>query len=551
MAGARVTVSNGRLVIVCTGGGAARRYTAPASFSVTAESTRAQITTAITGAKNWAIGAVTRDADADAIDSMSISREVGRVYRQLHPAARAERPAAPRRRRAAPRRETPRREAPRGRASSPTARAALRPTITAAWIQTQLRGTSGGARAAGNACNALHANREFVGRFLNTAANRTAVTVTMFNALYQMSRFRTFLSVTAGREGGDYARLQAYMADPARSSTMPAGAPAAMVRAAAAFTRVYLLEFEATRDVYRAYMQEVQQLPDLSGRLGNDQRLRSYRTSDLDADTVTAAGLYLRRWYLEHPRRGRATARARISAWSAPTVRSATGTAAAPADPQAALRAFAQREWANLATELYNAARSGRPAAIGTLMRNLPQGQTSLESALTSLRRTDIRQAFDRMFNDFLHSDAGFRAFCEGRREFRRVAGARGRATRLRSRSSAADRALIARAVQSFVNFTAGRSDGEQYSRLNRDLRILYRQVLSIERDDLDVNGTMDLRTLAAMSVLTWRRGNQTAAVGHWARSIPNVTIPSATTPSTTPAVPESGQEGRRRVIRY
>jgi hypothetical protein len=511
---------------------------------------QAQIQSAISGAKNWAIGAVSRDADADAIDGMSASREAGRVYRQLHPETRAERPAQPRRRRAAPRREAPRREAPRRRAAPSEERRAPRPTITAEWIRTRLRGTSEGGRAAVNACDALHSNREFVGQFLGTGASRTAVTLAIFNELYRIGRFRTFLSVTAGREGGDYARLQAYMTEPSRGNTMPSGAPAAMVRAAAAFTRLYLFEFEATRDVYLAYMREAMQLPELRSRIGNDQRLRAYRTTDMDADTLTAAGLYLRRWYLEHPRRGRATARARIPAWSAPQPISAAA-AATPADPQAALRAFATREWANLATELYNAARQGRPAAIGTLMRNLPDGQSSLESALTALRRNDIRQAFDRTFNDFLHGDRAFQAFCESRSEFRRVAGARGRATRLTSRSSTADRALVARAVQSFVNFTMGRSDGEQYQRLSRDLRLLYRQVLSIERDDLEVNGTIDLRTLAAVSVLTWRRSNRSAAVGHWARDIPNVTIPSATPPTTTPAVPESGQEGRRRVIRY
>jgi hypothetical protein len=102
--------------------------------------------------------------------------------------------------------------------------------------------------------------------------------------------------------------------------------------------------------------------------------------------------------------------------------------------------------------------------------------------------------------------------------------------------------------VQSFLNFTAQRTDGQVYSRLGQDLGIMHRNVLGEQRDSLDVNGTVDARTLLAIGVYSWRMANRGTAPGEWARSIPRVTLPT-----TAPAQPSRTEEGeqRRRVLHY
>jgi hypothetical protein len=397
------------------------------------------------------------------------------------------------------------------------------------------------------------------------SAHQKAATIVVFNALHQIPRFRLYLSSQAATNP-QFSTLQSFLTDPSNSSgTLSRRASADVIRAADTYTRHYLLAFIGHPGGGNPrFRQELDLLPNIRQRMANLQRSRSSRSGSaderralmllqlsppMDADTLTAAVLYIRRYTLAHPSRGRGRAQDRISVWQAPAQREATPAAvpaATPSQPtRTPLQEFAHRNWSNLTTEMYSATHEGRPQALITLMRNLPEGQSSFERTLRSLGRDDVPRTFDRLFNNYLHRDRAFLAFARSRSAYTGVARA---STELSASSSAADRRLVTRAVQDFINFTAGRSDEPWCSRLSQDLRMLYRQVLRppIRRDNLQVNGTADMRTISALAVYTWRKANRTSAVGHWARSL-GVTPPQQ---ETAPARPRREGE-RRRVIRF
>jgi hypothetical protein len=81
------------------------------------------------------------------------------------------------------------------------------------------------------------------------------------------------------------------------------------------------------------------------------------------------------------------------------------------------------------------------------------------------------------------------------------------------------------RAMQAYLNHVMGQS-GEWNGRLRDDMRFLYREVLRLSRDDMNVDGQGDVRVLAALAVFTWRKANRTAAVGEWASTISGVRVP-------------------------
>ena len=229
--------------------------------------------------------------------------------------------------------------------------------------------------------------------------------------------------------------------------------------------------------------------------------------------------------------------------------RSGFGRTISAQETNTALQEFADANWRNLSSELYQSARNGRPAGIVTLMRNLPPTHTSLDAALRDLHRTDINDAFDRIFNDYLHSDSGFLQFCRGRQEFQGIAR---EATRLSSSTTAQDRRMVLRAIGQYLNNEAQRS-GDVYDRLRQDLAMLYRQVFSMGRDDYDATGVSDMRLMAAIAVYSWRMANQAATVGDWAQSIQGVRREQQRRdeqrqePPPQPVQPQPG--GRRRVI--
>ncbi|MBD3210882.1 hypothetical protein GF318_05885 [Candidatus Micrarchaeota archaeon] len=561
---ARITLSNGRLVIVITGGGRdPRRYTYERGDRITGDTSREEITNMVRRAIIYGGARAARESrpDARAVDALRNTAPAiaGRVHSRLHrtetreepaPAPREaepERPARPRRRRARPAAPRRRRRQPRRRRERPAEARPPRPTITAEWIQSQLRAARGS--DADRPATALHANREFVQQFLSSQAHQRAAVAAVFNELYRTRRFQLWLGSVAGREGREYTLLQAHLREQGDNPRLAPDADESLLRTAASTIRFYVLEFEANRDEYSRLRSELRQLPSMRSRLGNNSRLQSYRSGPIDADTITAAVLYLRRLHLDSTE-GRARRQAGISVWRAPSVRETEeGEREQPEEQeeeaeQTPLQQFAAREWTNLPAELYRSARQGRPEAVGTLLRNLPDGYDSIEDALQELNRTDVRDAFDRIFNEFLHHDRAFRAFCQSSPSYRRVAHAR---VHLDSDSPPGSRRLVARAVQAFINFSAARTDEEWCGRLNQDLNILYRNVLGTQDTSIGVDGVADMRTIAALSVYTWRRTHHNAAVGEWARNIPRVTIPEE--PVTAPTERREDRGGRRRVL--
>ncbi|MEW6035266.1 MAG: GDSL-type esterase/lipase family protein, partial [Candidatus Micrarchaeota archaeon] len=216
------------------------------------------------------------------------------------------------------------------------------------------------------------------------------------------------------------------------------------------------------------------------------------------------------------------------------------------------LQDYADRNWRNLSTELSNAARQGRPEAIITLSRNLPQGQASLEAALTALNRDDIARAYDRVFNDYFHRDRDFLDFCRTRTEYQSIAL---ESVTMSAQRTPAERRAVVRAMQEFINYQAGRSGDEYYTRLRDDLRLLYRDGLRLTGDSqqsLHIDGMEDVRTLAAIGVYSWRKANRSAQVGAWGQSLGIGTQRTEAQPAqpAQPTQPEPRPgEQRRRVI--
>jgi hypothetical protein len=225
----------------------------------------------------------------------------------------------------------------------------------------------------------------------------------------------------------------------------------------------------------------------------------------------------------------------------------AFGRAPAAAETRTALQDFADRNWRSLAAEFYQAAQQGRPQAAVTLMRNLPAGETSIESSLRTLNRDDIPRAIDRIFNDYLHRDSDFLTFCRSQRDYQGVAL---ESVTLSATSTPSDRRLVMRSIQAYLNYVAGRSGEDWYARWRDELRFVSRDVLRLGRDDMSVDGLDNLRMIVAVAAFSWRKANRTAAVGEWASSLG--IRPSTTTtapPQVQPQPAQPAEPQRRRVI--
>ncbi len=214
-----------------------------------------------------------------------------------------------------------------------------------------------------------------------------------------------------------------------------------------------------------------------------------------------------------------------------------------------ALTDFANQYWANLAGDLYRNVSGGNAEGVISILRNKPQGTGSVEEALRTLRRDDIQRAFDRVFNDFMRSDQDFLAFC---REYSRdnnhiYANIAREGVRLSASTDEAGRRQALRAMQDYLNYQAQRSGQDWYRSLREDLRLLYRQVLSANRDDIVADGQEDMRTLAALSVYAWRKAHQSDAVGGWGPNL-NLRIeqPQQVQPPPPPPPPQRREEGQR-----
>ncbi|MDD5172266.1 MAG: SGNH/GDSL hydrolase family protein [Candidatus ainarchaeum sp.] len=191
--------------------------------------------------------------------------------------------------------------------------------------------------------------------------------------------------------------------------------------------------------------------------------------------------------------------------------------------PQTELEKFADANWKDLPTRIYGAARGGKPEEVMAIARTLPKDYATLPLALNELGRTDITDAFDMMFNDYLHQDKAFLDFASGRKNYAALANP---AVRLSPSSNAAERRFAAEAVQDFIRYIAERTDDPAYAKFKEDIRVLSKAVLGLKGDELVKDGIPDLRTIAAVAVYTWRKAHMEAAAGEWTKKIPNVTIP-------------------------
>lgn len=290
-------------------------------------------------------------AMAKEASAISASSSAARIYRQYSgkPAARrAARPATrPSRRRRRARRTGRRRRRPTRRV-----RARKTPTITASWMDGLLKNSVRGSNyRAKRAASTAHSSRLFVDQFLSRAkqrgvartANQKAATVAIFNMLRNTSpQFKLLLSSLAAQQHGmaassrnfpEFIALQSFLS---QGKDLAKATPTVM-RGADMYIRYFLFSFAANNTNYTRLRTEMNQLPaaalrmrdirSLSAAMGRAtgarrSQLLSYLKNQLsgpmDADTLTASLLYLRRWTLEHPRRGRGKSQKRIEIWKAP-----------------------------------------------------------------------------------------------------------------------------------------------------------------------------------------------------------------------------------------
>lgn len=214
---------------------------------------------------------------------------------------------------------------------------------------------------------------------------------------------------------------------------------------------------------------------------------------------------------------------------------------------QTALEKFADENWKGLKTEIADNVMKGNPAGLITLARNLPKGYTSLEDALVLLKRYDIDRSVDKVFMEYMHGNEEFRDFCRSRREYTGIV--TNEATTLSERTAPKDRQLIIKAMQEFINYSASRAGDKWYSRLNDDLRFLYQEVLKTSSEKLALTSMGDMRTLAAISVYSWRAAHKEERVGAWAAGIPGVKQPVAKPPEKGADEPQKDE--RPRVLKF
>lgn len=398
-----------------------------------------------------------------------------------------------------------------------------RPTITIEWITNQLKATAKGDKKAQAAAKTLHVNREYVEEFLlpekpgERSENQVAATVAVFNALYTMPKrkgktpkFRLYLMARAAGTDKFAERLAELQSFIDKKGTLTKEADPEIISAADMFIRHYLLDIVAQEKVNPQYRKELMRLLGIKKRFKGekDKPAPASIAGPMDSDTVTAALLYLRRYHLKKPKKARF--------WDAAKVR-VLKKVEKPKGKLSPIEEFAKKNWKKLPTVLYDAAKGGKPADIVKLTRNLPEGRASLAEALQELERNDISLAFNKIFNEFLYNDDAFRAWADSLPERR---GLVQRGVMLRQKDDPEKRERFVKAVQEFVNFTAKRTDRQWCKKLGGDLMTLYNDVLELNKDELEVNGVIDMRTITALAVLTWRMKNIGQPEGYWARSL-------------------------------
>ena len=371
-----VTLRGNSIVISYKGGSAGAGTVSPGESQA---SIRGKIASAIAAARTREIKKGNDDG-VDDLGSININAAASSIYakasapKQEAPAA-APKPAAPAK--AAPKPAAPRKPQTVERKAAPekpeeTMKKTPRIEPSIEWIEKQLdAAASSSDRTAQKAATDLHTHSNFVDEYLEAGIKRggqrlekqTAATARVFDSLYKIPRFSLYLTSQAAArpefavleafltEFGDPKPLKdqiaAYLADPSKfpeftkvaesfrpgkQKLSPDEAVTIVVRAADFYVRHYLITFEGKKDTgIKKFREELDQLKRMSWRIQRteesykgeqrDSKIyfrRLYLTGPMDAATITAAALYIRRWNREHPKFGKGTPQDRISVWQAP-----------------------------------------------------------------------------------------------------------------------------------------------------------------------------------------------------------------------------------------
>jgi hypothetical protein len=246
-----------------------------------------------------------------------------------------------------------------------------------------------------------------------------------------------------------------------------------------------------------------------------------------------------------------------LSVWKAPEAAEGATVVEEPAKREpTALEKFAGENWKNLPARIAGAASSGKPEDVVDIIRNLPKDPENpkktkypdLQAALKELGRTDIQDAFDKMFNEYLHKNNGFLSFVRGRKNYSNIGYD---AYRLSADSTQDQRTYVAEAVQEFVMDMTARKDDSRFALLKDDVKLLTGTVLGLKTDRLIKDGMPDMRTIAAVALVARRMANPNELVGAWADRLGvKVATPVPGQPAQQAKPPEEKESDRGRTIR-
>jgi len=249
-------------------------------------------------------------------------------------------PETPKQRSEAPKKP----EKPKEVVITPVSKLSIKPrqAISSDWIQTQVSTAWKDDKKAQAAASALHSNSQFVDAFLSTGRrehgrteNERAASAVAFNSISAIGDFQRFL---VSQNPPEYVRLRDYTA--AHPEGLSAESPADVLRAADICVREFLLSVMIDNPAMKNYREEAEPLKDVKTMLRNFEGLRSYKPERgpppseadkravlvfylgdaLQAGTLTALSLFIRRWSQQHPERGKGKTQDGIPSWEAPQV---------------------------------------------------------------------------------------------------------------------------------------------------------------------------------------------------------------------------------------
>lgn len=182
---------------------------------------------------------------------------------------------------------------------------------------------------------------------------------------------------------------------------------------------------------------------------------------------------------------------------------------------------YANTNWNGLSARIANDVRQSGPAGIVDLIRTVstlhPSGTASLDAALTTANRTDLKDAFITLFNEVLNNNNS-----QLGREFARFIAANsstypstllGSSVRLSAASDPNTISLCVRAAQNFLNSPT------RNGQLGTDLGYAFGEHgLNIQpRDRVNSTGIVDLATLVGLAAYNYRLANLGQRIPSWA----------------------------------